>query len=164
MRIKNSLCFAIIFIPIFAINTYSQSAVQLATFLPDTLGEFIATKAAVKKEKHGGSKGDSVQVRVQRGYSSPNRPIAIVAIIYGNGVPEIIKGVFSKKGTLISISKFDAIILPHEKNDPISKSVRASVKILNNMIVTIMVVNTTNKKYPISILQKLDLKGLSTLH
>jgi hypothetical protein len=162
MKINNPLCLAIILIPIFAINTFSQSATHLATFLPDTLGDFIATKAAVIKEKHEDMKNDTVYARVQRFYRSPKGLIAVIAIVHGHGVPDNIRRVFSKKGTPVSILKFDAIVWPHKKNDPISNSITVSVKILNNMMVTIMVLNTTNKKYPLSILHKLDLKSLST--
>jgi hypothetical protein len=159
---NSSLCLAIILIPIFVVNTFSQSAAHLAAFLPDTLGDFVATKAAVKKEKHENIKDDSVQTRVQRGYSSPKGLMAVIAIMHGHGVPDYIRRVFSKKGTPVSISKFDAIVWPHGKKGQISNSITVSVKILNNMMVTIMVLNTTNKKYPLSILQKLDLKSLST--
>jgi hypothetical protein len=162
MKINSPLCLAIILIPIFTINTFSQSAAHLATFLPDKLGDFIATKDVVKKEKHNDSKNDSVQARVQRFYRSPKGLIAVIAIAHGHGVPDNIKRVFSKKGTPISILKFDALVWPHKKNGSFSNSVTVSVKILDNMIVTIMVLNTTDKKYPLSILHKLDLKGLST--
>ncbi len=162
MKIHHSFWLAIILIPIFAINTFSQSAAHLATFLPDTLGDFIATGVTVKKEKHVDMKDDTVQARVQRYYSSPKGPIAVIAIIHGQGVPDYIKAVFSKKGTPVSILKFDAIIWPQGKNDEISNSIKVSVKILDNMMVTVMVLNTTNNKYPLSILQKLDLKRLST--
>jgi hypothetical protein len=162
MKINNSLYLAIILVPFFAINTFSQSAAHLATFLPDTLGDFIAIKAAVKKEKRENIKDDSVQARVQRGYSSPKGLMAVIAILHGHGVPDYIRGVFLKKGTQVSISKFDAIVWPHGKNDQMTNSITVSVKILDNMMVTIMVLNTTNKKYPLSILQKIDLKSLST--
>lgn len=162
MKIHNSLCWAIIFIPIFAISTFSQSGEHLATFLPDTLGDFVAIKPAGKKEKHDETRYDIVQTRVQRSYKSPKGLMAVIAILHGQGIPDYIKAVFSKKGTPISISKYDAIIWPKGKDDPISNSITVSVKILDDMMVTIRVLNTTNKKYPLSILQKLDLKNLST--
>ena len=161
MKINNPLCLAIILIPIFTVNTFSQSAAHLATFLPDTLGDFIAAGVTVKKEKHDDMKNDTVQARVQRRYRSPKGVIAVIAIIHGHGVPDNIRGVFSKKGTLVSILGFDAIVWPQNKNDQILNSITVSVKILDNMMVTIMVLNTTNRKYPLSILQKLDLKSLS---
>jgi hypothetical protein len=148
MKFNKSLCLVIILIPIYAVNTYSQSAAHLTTFLPDTIGDFVATKAAVKKEKRADINNASVQTRIQRGYHSPEGLMAAIVIMYGHGVPDYIRKVFSKKGTLVSISKFDAIVWPHRKDDPISNSIIVSVKILDNIVVTII--------------EKLDLKGLST--
>ncbi|MGD0338729.1 MAG: hypothetical protein ABSB78_08045 [Bacteroidota bacterium] len=160
MKINHPLFLTILLIPLFVTNTFSQSATHLLTFLPDTIGEFVVSKkvADEKEQTKLHINNDTLFARVQRCYDSPKGLRVFLAIIHGSGVSYTIERTFSKDGTAIKILNYDAIVW-QDKN--FSNCVGGSVKVRDNMMATAIVMGTTDKKYPKSILGKLDLKRLS---
>jgi hypothetical protein len=138
----------------FPVDIGAITSLDFLTFLPNQIGEYIATGDASREDL---SKDDGMFHRSQRSYGSKRGTTCLVAIVKGSGVPKTIDETFAK-GRKIKIENYDAVQILPEAN-----VLAASVKLGPDFLVTAIVLNTKDQSIPVLILRRLKLKDLDSL-
>jgi len=149
MRIRFSVTIWLAFILVFPslAAADSETAAALAGFLPDTIGMFTAQEPAKAEEIQDPS---GIRYRIQRPYNSTQGHLGLVAISYGDAV----EGTFPE-GEHGTMAGYEAVMEPAQMN-----MVAATVRIKDNMHITLVVFNSEDPAMIETLLRGLDLAGL----
>lgn len=135
---------------------HAMTADEMAKLIPDKVLDFKASEPPTIQNL---DKPEGKYYRVQKLYKSKNE-LAAVAAICGAEVNSNVKSVFDN-AKAINIKGFSAVVNISAKYQ--NNSVTVYVKLKDNAMITVMLMNTTDDKLAIKFLNKLDLKGLSDL-
>jgi hypothetical protein len=156
MKLRNALLAVLVMLlPSFANSAVPVTAQEMAACLPDKVLTFSSTKPPTLQDETKEQVGFH---RVQKLYDADNRQkMAAVAIISGAGVAAKIAGQFSA-GKPADVHGFRAALQTSTNPPP---SVSMSVKLADDEMITVMVLNSRDVSDAKKFVSALDLKCLA---